>query len=189
MWREPKTDWSPNDFFNLEDYQRIKENLEYLHGYAYHLFPTIEIAEMRVRASRLDLPRAYDFNRFENNLEVINSNTFGNEIGDTLEYSPNGITIDADEMNRIESACLLLYGQLHERGKNHNHLSFKLGFKYGGAVFGGTLEENTYIALAMKIHSALENMVYGRAKTASTYTWNQIASMSWQDAEKLTWGE
>ena len=165
MWRQPKTDWSSSDFFNLEDYIRIKENLEYLHGYAYHLFPTIDVEKMREHTSRLDLPRAYDFNRFERNLEKINESTFGNEIGDTLEYEPSGITIDADEMNRIESACLMLYGQLHERGKNHNRLGFKLGYKIGNVP------------------------PLPQFQCISDMTWDEAQQLSWGKAKLYIWGK
>lgn len=27
MWQQPKTDWQSSDFFNIEDYNRIKGNL------------------------------------------------------------------------------------------------------------------------------------------------------------------
>ena len=129
MWRTPKTDWHPDDFFNLEDYRRIKENLEYLQGYAYHLYPTIEMQEMRAFFSRQDLPRAYDFNHFEENLERINFGSFSLDIGDTLEYEPGGQTIDADEVNRIEEAILQLYFCFKELGKTQPRLPLVLGRK------------------------------------------------------------
>ena len=30
-WINPKTDWTKNDRFNYSDYNRIKNNLNYLH--------------------------------------------------------------------------------------------------------------------------------------------------------------
>ena len=29
-WTEPKTNWTENDFFNIKDYNRIKNNIAYL---------------------------------------------------------------------------------------------------------------------------------------------------------------
>ena len=46
-WTAPKTDWKvtygpdgeyTGDFFNVEDYDRIKQNIEYLREYAYFLY-------------------------------------------------------------------------------------------------------------------------------------------------------
>ena len=36
-WVEPKTDWTKNDRFNLEDYNRIKNNLVFLNERASRL--------------------------------------------------------------------------------------------------------------------------------------------------------
>lgn len=33
MWQTPKTDWKASDFMNIEDYNRIKNNLNELRGY------------------------------------------------------------------------------------------------------------------------------------------------------------
>lgn len=30
-WQQPKTDWKESDYFNVEDYNRIKGNLNELH--------------------------------------------------------------------------------------------------------------------------------------------------------------
>ena len=33
-WQQPKTDWKESDYFNVEDYNRIKGNLNELHRMA-----------------------------------------------------------------------------------------------------------------------------------------------------------
>lgn len=46
-WIEPKTNWNANsDRFNIGDYNRIKNNLTYLHEYASELYVPFETEDM-----------------------------------------------------------------------------------------------------------------------------------------------
>ena len=45
-WKEPKTDWTADDRFNIQDYNRIKNNLEYLHARACMNWGKFEIEDM-----------------------------------------------------------------------------------------------------------------------------------------------
>ena len=40
MWQKPKTDWQASDFFNIEDYNRIKGNLNEIRTQALAVWPT-----------------------------------------------------------------------------------------------------------------------------------------------------
>ena len=56
MWKEPKTDWSESDYFNYEDYNRIKNNIAYLQGVALTLYADVSMKEMGSdKASYADL--------------------------------------------------------------------------------------------------------------------------------------
>ena len=47
-WQQPKTDWKESDYFNVEDYNRIKGNLNELHRMAlvyWEEFPWDEMGE------------------------------------------------------------------------------------------------------------------------------------------------
>lgn len=46
MWQEPKTDWLPTDYFNFEDYNRIKNNISYLREQALKLYINFPFTEM-----------------------------------------------------------------------------------------------------------------------------------------------
>ena len=43
MWQTPKTDWQESDFFNVEDYNRIKGNLNEIRAQAVILLSLIHI--------------------------------------------------------------------------------------------------------------------------------------------------
>lgn len=46
MWQQPKTDWRENDFFNIQDYNRIKGNLIEIRSQALVLWPNFPFEEM-----------------------------------------------------------------------------------------------------------------------------------------------
>lgn len=39
MWQQPKTNWQASDFFNIQDYNRIKGNLNEIRAMALKLWP------------------------------------------------------------------------------------------------------------------------------------------------------
>ena len=46
VWNEPKTDWKETDRFNIQDFNRIKNNLAYLHEQMINLDLYFPIKEM-----------------------------------------------------------------------------------------------------------------------------------------------
>ena len=42
MWQQPKTDWQASDFFNIQDYNRIKGNLNEIRSMALELWPEFD---------------------------------------------------------------------------------------------------------------------------------------------------
>lgn len=48
-WVTPKTNWTLNDYYNLEDANRISKNLEYLHDRTLEIFPDSSIALLLCR--------------------------------------------------------------------------------------------------------------------------------------------
>ena len=46
MWQQPKTDWRENDFFNIQDYNRIKGNLIEIRSQALVLWPNFPFEEL-----------------------------------------------------------------------------------------------------------------------------------------------
>lgn len=139
-WIEPKTDWYGftdgngvyfGDRFNSEDYNRIKNNLNYLHHIAQTIYPDFAISDMGQDKGKSEYPYADEINAIENNLEIISQNTVGIDFGDPKTYSPQGKIFDYTELNRIESATLSLYNKLINQYDGRRMFQFLLGTNGG----------------------------------------------------------
>lgn len=129
-WTIPKTYWKISDRFNIADYNRIKNNLAYLHEKAVELYTSFEVQDMGSdKTSYADFFYADEINTMENNLDTIASNTFGKDYGTKKTFADNGAFIDYNELNRIESASLDLYNQLSGQYEGRRMLTFMLGGK------------------------------------------------------------
>lgn len=129
MFKTPKTDWKAEDYFNTEDYNRIKNNLAYLKEYSFELYDEYEIKDMGSDVMYSDLPYAEMINAIEDNLETIAKNTVNVEIGETRNYSDNDYFPNYEEINRIESGILKIYNYLYGQYHGRNKLRFKLNMK------------------------------------------------------------
>nr|DAF31482.1 MAG TPA: hypothetical protein [Caudoviricetes sp.] len=80
---------------------------------------------MGVDKTYTDYYYADEFNAFEQNLEKINNAVYPQDIGTTQRFFDNGAFISADEMNRLESACVAIKDVLDRIDKRH--IPFRLG--------------------------------------------------------------
>ena len=126
-WIEPKTDWSTSDRFNIDDYNRIKNNLTYLHEYASELYVPFETEDMGEDATYPIFWDVDKFNAFERNLDEINKKIYTQDFGVSQTFYPNGVFIQADELNRIESAMLSMKDILDRQKSGVRRLPFRLG--------------------------------------------------------------
>jgi hypothetical protein len=141
MWQKPKTDWSANyidgayegDYFNAEDYNRIKNNLNHLNTLAQVLYPKFSIVDMGADKQVGDYFYADEINVFEDNLRTINANTVNLNIGDTPRYLPDEGIMTFSDLNRLEGEILRLYNILQNSYDNRRHL--KLRFEQRKVVF------------------------------------------------------
>jgi len=131
QWKPPKVNWVQKDYFNIEDYNRIKGNLEYLQMLGCLLYPTFYLSDMGEVKAYYDWIYADEINKFEDNLEEVKKNTYPLEIGQKQEFFANEAFITFEELNRIESACLAYYNLLQGQKKNKSRLTFKLGNRRG----------------------------------------------------------
>lgn len=130
-WIEPKTNWLPTDRFNFVDYNRIKNNLMYIHELAVELYEQFDIEDMGDDITSYEAYwDAETFNFFERNIETINKNIYTQDFGDSQVFYPNGIFITYDELNRIESATLSMKKILDSQKSSVRRLSFRLGSDY-----------------------------------------------------------
>lgn len=130
-WIEPKTDWTENSFFNIEDYNRIINNLYYLRNLSIEIMNHYNIKNMDEKNSYANDIYAREINAIEDNLESINMSTYKFDIGKKTIYRDNGPTPLWSEFNRIESAVFLLHKTMVAHKNSLNRLSFTLGGEKG----------------------------------------------------------
>lgn len=139
-WSPPKTNWSGKwegnvyvgDYFTYIDYNRIKDNLLFLIGYASQMYDmtTFDFGEEKAEG---DIPYADEFNMFEKAIETVNAETYGFSYTRKTWYENRSVPT-ADDYNRIEGMMLKLYQSLVAQRKAQNRLAFTLGGMKGFKV-------------------------------------------------------
>lgn len=130
-WIEPKTDWTSDDFFNAEDYNRIIGNITHLKSLGDDLFSGLSKLSMGEEKAVMSLIYAREMNNIENTLDSLNLETYRLEIGDKQTFKANGSTPLWSEFNRIENACLLIFNTLTAHKEALPRLAFRLGSQKG----------------------------------------------------------
>lgn len=134
-WTEPKVNWQggyhngsyTGDYFNLADYNRIKNNLQELRDMAIRLYPEFSIVTGADWTDYNIKPYPQDINRLEENLEIIRQKTYPFRTGSRKTYYGNVAALDFNELNRLESGILLIYKNLTGQANGKRQLSFQLG--------------------------------------------------------------
>ena len=131
-WTEPKTNWVVTDRFNVADFNRIKNNWEWLYEKAVKLYKNFDIADMGedIKSFESYWNVAF-FNAFESNIETINNTIYTKDYGIYQRFFENGPFIKWNELNRIESACLSMKDILDRQEAGLQRLSFRLGVMKG----------------------------------------------------------
>lgn len=141
IWQTPKTDWagttSPSgeyvgDRFNAADFNRIKNNLDYLRELAIKLYDEFSIPSLGNDRTPEDYFYADEINQLESNLTTINARTLKRPYGTPPTYIANGNTMDFAELNRLESAILDLYDRLSNESEGRRMFTWNFGMKGGG---------------------------------------------------------
>ena len=139
-WIQPKTDWHcevtdgvySGDRFNASDYNRIKNNLSYLHILALSLYKSFTVQSVGNDKQIGEFFYADEINKLESNLDTINSHTINRQYGDTPTYVDNGRTFDFNELNRLESAILDLYERMNNQKIGRRQFKWNFGMLGGG---------------------------------------------------------
>ena len=132
MWQLPKTNWKDSDFFNIEDYNRIKGNINEIRSQALLLWPDFTFEEMGSDKTYQDYGfYADEINRLEANIDHVCAGTYPFRVGNRQIFYDNQPFIDWKELNRIEEACRLIYSNIQSRYNGRRTISFTLN----GGVF------------------------------------------------------
>lgn len=128
----PRTDWEPTDRFNIEDYNRIKRNLEYLRDRVSALCRFCETEDMGGEKNSYEVYfYAREFNLFEKNLEAICRQAPAGDCGTPQQFFDNGPFIGYEELNRIEGAILSINRTLDDLEACLPRLEVRLGYTKG----------------------------------------------------------
>lgn len=138
-WSAPKTDWNGEtvdgvyigDRFNAVDFNRIKNNLEYLRELAIKMYEEFSIQSLGSDRTPKDFFYADEINALEDNLKTINNNSLKRSYGNVPVYVDNGNTMDFKELNRLESAILDLYEKLTNEYEGRRMFTWNFGMKGG----------------------------------------------------------
>lgn len=132
VWKEPKTDWTAQDAFNYKDYNRIKNNLTYLHNEAVEIWGDFDIDDMGadMTSNRQGWNYRY-FNAIESNIDTINKHIFTQDYGFRQTFYSNGPFIGFSELNRIEGATLSMKQIIDGVKGGRIRIAFRLGFPKG----------------------------------------------------------
>lgn len=138
-WSTPKTDWNGEtvdgvyigDRFNAVDFNRIKNNLEYLRELAIKMYEEFSIQSLGSDRTPKDFFYADEINALEDNLKTINNNSLKRSYGNVPVYVDNGNTMDFKELNRLESASLDLYEKLTNEYEGRRMFTWNFGMKGG----------------------------------------------------------
>ena len=138
-WTTPKTDWNGEtvdgvyigDRFNAVDFNRIKNNLEYLRELAIKMYEEFSIQSLGSDRTPKDFFYADEINALEDNLKTINNNSLKRSYGNVPVYVDNGNTMDFKELNRLESAILDLYEKLTNEYEGRRMFTWNFGMKGG----------------------------------------------------------
>lgn len=139
-WITPKTNWNGGtaadgtyigDRFNAVDFNRIKNNLDYLRELAIKLYDEFAINDLGSDRTPADYFYADEINQLEENLTIINNNTLKRHYGTAPTYVNNGRTMDFTELNRLESAILDLYDRLTNQSEGRRKFQWNFGIKEG----------------------------------------------------------
>ena len=143
-WETPKTDWSAQysdtglfigDFFNVDDYNRIKNNLLYIRELATQLMLDVPVVIVGADKHYPDGNNpdfdndhffADEINLIEDGLEALDLKMGFVDFGEKQTFYENGRFIDAEELNRIERAELKMYDLLTSSIAGRQRLAFRL---------------------------------------------------------------
>lgn len=128
-WTTPVTNWTSDRKFNLEDYNRIKNNLKYLKTLADSIYRSFNITELGEDLSDEEhWWSPIEINALEDALdEIFRASALPINIGEKKSFQYNGLFIQYLELNRIESACLNIYTLAQSQARTRKHLKLVLG--------------------------------------------------------------
>lgn len=137
-WETPKTNWYgksdsngnyTGDYFNVADFNRIKNNLVYLHDLAITMYDNFNITDLGNDRTYSDYFYASEINSMVDNRDTINYHTVKKVYKALPTYVDNGNTMTYSELNLLESSILDLYNWLTNQSEGRRKFTWNFGTK------------------------------------------------------------
>lgn len=128
-WITPKTDWTVLDYFNIEDYNRIKGNIEYLVEYAKNINLDLVLPFALENATIETVPKVSLFNSIVYDTDYIRNSLSQNIVGyrDMRTYTEKGSAWNYSDLIIIENNIFLLKQRMDGIFYAKDMLPFDLG--------------------------------------------------------------
>jgi hypothetical protein len=126
-WKDPKTDWTADDYFNIDDYERIVNDIDTLQKRISKVYGDVEISSISLSKTYTDMIYASEFNTIISNIQVLNDKSYKFDFGTFKTYKDSGRTPNYQDFNQIENAISLLYRTVEAEIANMSRLAFRLG--------------------------------------------------------------
>lgn len=108
-WVNPKLDWTKDDYFNAEDFNRIEANTQFVHDYLYNMQYDISLSGINIGRDSTSIDFISSINRIEENIESLKSGFLTPPGWQNTETWLLGKSFDYTDANRLESNLNLLY--------------------------------------------------------------------------------
>ena len=134
-WQTPKTNWKVaydangnyiGDYFNAEDYQRIKGNLTVLKEMADELYNPVVLPDIPDITAQSYFYET-TINALERSIDALVDGTFDWGFDTTKTWEGNGNAPIFTDINRIEITCLKLFNGIANQKQALKRLTFTLG--------------------------------------------------------------
>ncbi len=139
-WATPKTDWKASfapdgsyagDWFNASDFNRIKNNVQYLYELALTMYEPFSIVPMGADRTVSDYIYADEMKQIEENLVTITEYAPISYYIIMRSYTENGPFPTFSELNYLENWTLAMYNQLINEYNGRRNFEWNFGDKGG----------------------------------------------------------
>lgn len=129
-WQTPKINWNSDDYFNKDDFNRIKNNLLYIKGFLKKFRGKVtQIQPLNDKNSYTELLHPQDVNCLQANLTRLNEISYNLDIGANTEYYNGSYTPSYEQWNRLETYTLDIKNLIQTDNPGFSRITQKLGNK------------------------------------------------------------
>lgn len=134
-WIEPKNnkrstylnDKYTGDYFNIDDYNTWKNDINYIYELAVILYPSFSIIDMGSDKKYEDFFYADEFNNITKNIKTINQKTINKPLTEIREFKTNEPFLNYKEVNAISNNLIAIHNVLSNQFENRRKFTWNFG--------------------------------------------------------------